>query len=229
MTVREKLEKSIEAKNEKMYEAIMMDRDSLDFLSFAVNVWKNGGTIKKAGDPFHWFVGQPHGDAEPEDSEEWKRFLNPIMAQLDYNARKMFFTSITREQAQALFRVLSDSKIGLSVSLHAVGLEMHGSNIYNGWRTYHDGEYLFQEEAQSDSADVPESRKVSLDNGFTFLTAEEALDEMKSERCCVTWDALVNLMEDDTREAVHAELAPCTELEFLTRYLELANDDLVIG
>lgn len=178
MTVLEKLEKSIEAKNEKMYEAIMMDRDSLDFLSFAVNVWKNGGTIKKAGDPFHWFVGQPHGDAEPEDSEEWKRFLNPIMAQLDYNARKMFFTSITREQAQALFRVLSDSKIGLSVSLHAVGLEMHGSNIYNGWRTYHDGEYLFPEEAQSDAADVPASRKVSLDNGFTFLTAAEALEKM---------------------------------------------------
>lgn len=74
-----------------------------------------------------------------------------------------------------------------------------------------------------------ENRKVSLDNGFTFLTAAEALERMQCEDCCVTWDALVNLMEDDTREAVHAELAPCTELEFLTRYLELANDDLVIG
>lgn len=39
----------------------------------------------------------------------------------------------------------------------------------------------------------------------------------------------MNLMEDDAREAVSAELAPCTELEFLTRYLELARDDLVIG
>lgn len=72
-------------------------------------------------------------------------------------------------------------------------------------------------------------RKISLDNGITFLTAAEALEEMQNERCCVTWDALVNLMDDNTREAVSDELAPCTELEFLSRYLELAKDDLIIG
>lgn len=43
------------------------------------------------------------------------------------------------------------------------------------------------------------------------------------------WDALVGAMDDDAREQVHAELAPCTEIEFLARYLEVAPCDLVIG
>ena len=36
-------------------------------------------------------------------------------------------------------------------------------------------------------------------------------------------------MDDRFRELVDWELAPCTELEFLTRYLEIAPYDLVIG
>lgn len=39
------------------------------------------------------------------------------------------------------------------------------------------------------------------------------LDEM--------WNAIVNLMDDEIRESVHRELAPCTNDEFLTRYAEL--------
>ena len=35
------------------------------------------------------------------------------------------------------------------------------------------------------------------------------------------WVAAVNLMDDDIREQVHRELAPCTNEEFLSRYLEL--------
>ena len=38
------------------------------------------------------------------------------------------------------------------------------------------------------------------------------------------WEAIASYMDDDTRETVHAELAPCTNLEFLTRYLELDPD-----
>lgn len=34
----------------------------------------------------------------------------------------------------------------------------------------------------------------------------------------------MELMNDDIREAVHAELAPCTNEEFLERYLELDPD-----
>lgn len=37
----------------------------------------------------------------------------------------------------------------------------------------------------------------------------------------VDFDACVSLMDDDIREQVHAELAPCTEQEFLDAYCEL--------
>lgn len=35
------------------------------------------------------------------------------------------------------------------------------------------------------------------------------------------WNQLVALMDDDIREQVHRELAPCTTEDFLSRYLEL--------
>lgn len=35
------------------------------------------------------------------------------------------------------------------------------------------------------------------------------------------WEATVNLMDDDLREQVHAELAPCDRRTFLNRYREL--------
>lgn len=69
-------------------------------------------------------------------------------------------------------------------------------------------------------------RRISLDNGRTYTTAAEAMPEI-TERGL--WDVIANAMDDETREAVHNELAPCTEQEFLTRYLERATDDLIIG
>lgn len=38
------------------------------------------------------------------------------------------------------------------------------------------------------------------------------------------WDAITALMDDDIRERVHFELAPCTNEKFLKRYLKLAPD-----
>ena len=67
---------------------------------------------------------------------------------------------------------------------------------------------------------------VSINNGKTFESAAEAMPEIMARGL---WDALVNVMDDDTREEVAAELAPCTEEEFLERYLALAPIDLVIG
>lgn len=34
----------------------------------------------------------------------------------------------------------------------------------------------------------------------------------------VDYEAAVNLMDDDIREAIHAAMAPCTEQEFLNAY-----------
>ena len=35
------------------------------------------------------------------------------------------------------------------------------------------------------------------------------------------WENIANYMDDEKREQIHAELAPCTKREFLARYLEL--------
>ena len=42
--------------------------------------------------------------------------------------------------------------------------------------------------------------------------------------CEVDFDACVNLMDDEIRELVHAELAPCTDQEFVDRYCELHSE-----
>ena len=65
-------------------------------------------------------------------------------------------------------------------------------------------------------------KKISIDNGNSWTTPEAAI-------ATLGLDVIVNYMDDDTRETVHSELAPCTEVEFLARYLELAPCDLIIG
>ena len=65
-------------------------------------------------------------------------------------------------------------------------------------------------------------KNISIDNGMTFVEPAEAI-----EQC--DWDVIVMMMDDDTRENVSYELAPCTNLEFLVRYLELAPFDLIAG
>ena len=48
-------------------------------------------------------------------------------------------------------------------------------------------------------------KQISLDNGRSYMTAEEAMPEIADRNL---WGAIVNVMDDDTREAVHAEIAP---------------------
>lgn len=71
---------------------------------------------------------------------------------------------------------------------------------------------------------------MSLDNGHTWMTAAEAMAEINDRNL---WDAVVNMMDDVTREAVCNDLVPCaggvTEEEFLAEYLRRAADGLIIG
>lgn len=41
-------------------------------------------------------------------------------------------------------------------------------------------------------------------------------------------DTLVAMMDDDLREAVHMDMAPCSDAEFLAEYLRRSTDDLCI-
>lgn len=70
------------------------------------------------------------------------------------------------------------------------------------------------------------TKMISLDNGMNYMSAKEAMREIRSRNL---WDAVVNMMDDDVREKVHREIAPCTEEEFLEAYLEEAKEDLVVG
>lgn len=80
---------------------------------------------------------------------------------------------------------------------------------------------------------APDAKELSLDNGRSFLSCEdieaEGLDAILAAHPAVTWGTITNAMDDGTREAVAAELAPCSEEEFLLRYLELAPANLIIG
>ena len=65
-------------------------------------------------------------------------------------------------------------------------------------------------------------KQISINNGATYTTPAQALEE-------VSIDTMSEYMNDDIREAVHNELAPCSDIEFLERYLKLATDNLIIG
>lgn len=65
-------------------------------------------------------------------------------------------------------------------------------------------------------------RQISIDNGHSYTTPEMALQ-------AVSLDTLAQYMDDDTREQVHMELAPCSDLVFLREYLERAPYDLIFG
>lgn len=97
-----------------------------------------------------------------------------------------------------------------------------GNILY--YRTESGKEYAVPQKALADAGNNP--KKISLDNGIHFTDAHDAIQEILDRNL---WDAVVNMMDDDTREAVAAELAPCTEEAFLARYLELAPDHLIIG
>ena len=69
-------------------------------------------------------------------------------------------------------------------------------------------------------------KHISIDNGRTYQTPDQAMPEIDNHGL---WDVVVNAMDDDTREAVAYDLAPCSNAEFLAEYLRRAADDLIIG
>lgn len=69
---------------------------------------------------------------------------------------------------------------------------------------------------------------LSVDNGFSYIAVDED-DELQAAIDKVSWGQIVSFMDDDARERAHFDVAPCTDLEFLKYYLEIAPCDLVIG
>ena len=65
-------------------------------------------------------------------------------------------------------------------------------------------------------------KRISIDNGRTFVTPGGALEQFDL-------DTIACYMDDEDRERTHLEIAPCTDLEFLTHYLKIAKNDIIIG
>ena len=65
-------------------------------------------------------------------------------------------------------------------------------------------------------------KRISVDNGMTFVSPEEALERFEL-------GIIAHYMDDDDKARTYLEMAPCTDLEFLRRYLEIAKDDVIIG
>lgn len=70
-------------------------------------------------------------------------------------------------------------------------------------------------------------KRISIDNGRNYYSGgqERAISDQIDER----WDAIVEMMDDETREHAHREFTGGDNLDFLNLYLSMASDDLVIG
>lgn len=65
-------------------------------------------------------------------------------------------------------------------------------------------------------------KKLSIDNGNTFVTPEEALKHLPMK-------TIAFYMDDNVREFVHACFKGDSDADFIRAYLLLAVDDLIIG
>ena len=66
------------------------------------------------------------------------------------------------------------------------------------------------------------TKRISIDNGNTYCTAEEAIAQ-------IGIDTIVNYMDNDISESVHCDIAPCSDVDFLAEYLARAEHDIIIG
>lgn len=120
-------------------------------------------------------------------------------------------------------------------TVSALDAPVHGyTHIVQEWTSvdggetyYHTGNArYFASESEAlaylDAVRGHDAKRISINNGMSYTTPEEALEALGL-------DVLAHYMDDNTREALHYALAPCTDLEFLRGYLELAPCDLVVG
>ena len=87
------------------------------------------------------------------------------------------------------------------------------------------------EKASLESAKEDTHMLISFNNGRSYYDADEirsiGLDKILSDEH-VTWDYIATVMDDEIREQVHRELAPCSNEDFLIRYLELSPDNFIV-
>lgn len=65
-------------------------------------------------------------------------------------------------------------------------------------------------------------KQISINNGASYTTIEDAI-------ATVGMETIAMMMDDEIREQVANDIAPCTDEEFVAEYLRRANEDLIIG
>lgn len=75
-------------------------------------------------------------------------------------------------------------------------------------------------------------KKINFSNGssshwFSADESENAIIFAKENG--ISFEAIACVMDDDLRESIHFDLAPCSEAEFLAEYLRRSATDLIVG
>ena len=65
-------------------------------------------------------------------------------------------------------------------------------------------------------------KQISINNGVSYTTIEDAI-------ATVGMDTIAMMMDDEIREQVANDIAPCTDEEFVAEYLRRVEEDLIIG
>lgn len=73
-------------------------------------------------------------------------------------------------------------------------------------------EYLIREEPA----------RISIDGGLSWTTPEKAIGKTR-------WEEITTAMDSRFRRIIEKESTPCSELEYLTKYLEIAIDDIIVS
>lgn len=108
--------------------------------------------------------------------------------------------------------------------------EIDTEEVRDIWERYSNGEYNDDMAAQADASQLYSMIRDWTEDGQSMTQAmkdrlQELCEELDPLALTIRhWDAIASYMDDDIRETVHSELAPCTEIEFLNRYLELDPD-----
>ena len=74
--------------------------------------------------------------------------------------------------------------------------------------------------------------RINLSNGsksYWFTAGESGAAIAFAEDNGISFDSIVAMMDDDTREMVAFVVAPRSDDEFLEEYLKHADEDLIIG
>ena len=104
------------------------------------------------------------------------------------------------------------------------------TEFYAAYGYLRSGDILYGDDGYA--IELHRGNALSLDNGATWygineidgiISGDEILDKS------VTWDAIVEMMDDETRELIHDAYAPCTYEQFIRAYLMISDSDLIVG